>query len=61
LIYQCLAYLFPDGRVMVHGDYMTDNLDRWLNPEEKERATKVVLRIEVDDDSKVMGGEVVNL
>jgi hypothetical protein len=59
LVYQCLAYLFPDGRVMVHGDYMTDNLDQWLNPEEKERAKKVILRFESNDGTEVLG-KVVN-
>jgi hypothetical protein len=60
LKYQCLAYLFPDGRVMVHGDGTTDNLEYWLNPEEMKRAKKVILRFEADNGTEVLG-EVVNL
>lgn len=59
-MYQCLAYTFPDGRVMVHGDSKTDNLDQWLNPEEKKRAKKIVLRFEVVDETKTVLGKVVN-
>lgn len=51
--YFCTAYIFPDGRVMVNGDGETDNLERWLHPDERKRAKKVRLQFEDGESSEL--------
>jgi hypothetical protein len=58
MIYKCVAYLFPDGTVMVHGNKDTDYLDRWIHPDERRKAEKVDLEIELNGQAAL--GKVVN-
>lgn len=58
--YQFTAYIFSDSRmVMAHSNQDKDVLDKWLHPDEKLRARKVNVIIDVDGGQEVVLGKVV--